>query len=113
MTAEEAAIAVVDALERTAIPYMLVGSLASNLYGIPRATQDVDIVVQMTAGSLPALTSALGPGFQLDPQTSFETITGTTRHVVRMAGSAFTVEMFRLSDDPHDQQRFSRRIRIE
>lgn len=54
MTAEEAALAVVDALERTGIPYMVVGSLASNLYGTPRSTQDVDIVIQWdSAYSLP------------------------------------------------------------
>lgn len=113
MTAEEAAVAVVGALERTGIPYMVVGSLASNLYGIPRSTQDVDIVIQWAPGTLPALTSTLGPRFQLDPQMSFETVTGTTRNIVRVTGTAFTVELFRLSDDPHDQERFARRTRIE
>ena len=36
---------VLDALEQADIPYMLVGSFASNLYGVPRATQDADVVI--------------------------------------------------------------------
>lgn len=37
--------AVVDALDGAGIPHMLAGSLASSYHGEPRATQDVDIVV--------------------------------------------------------------------
>jgi hypothetical protein len=33
------------ALDLHGIPYMLTGSLASSMYGIPRATNDVDIVI--------------------------------------------------------------------
>ena len=33
------------ALEAKSIPYMLTGSLASSMYGIPRATNDIDIVI--------------------------------------------------------------------
>jgi hypothetical protein len=35
---------VVDALNKTGIPYMLAGSFASSHHGAPRATHDVDIV---------------------------------------------------------------------
>ena len=36
---------VATALEANGIPYMLTGSLASSMYGIPRATNDIDIVI--------------------------------------------------------------------
>jgi hypothetical protein len=36
---------IATALEMNGIPYMLTGSLASSMYGIPRATNDVDIVI--------------------------------------------------------------------
>lgn len=39
---------VVDALDKAHIPYMVVGSFASNLYGTGRATQDIDIVISAT-----------------------------------------------------------------
>ena len=46
MTGDEAVLAVIEALEGLGVGYMLVGSLSSNFYGIPRATQDADFVIQ-------------------------------------------------------------------
>jgi hypothetical protein len=36
-----------EPLDRVGLPYAIVGSVASSLYGEPRATNDVDIVMQM------------------------------------------------------------------
>ena len=46
---------VTTALEMHGIPYMLTGSVASSLYGIPRATNDVDIVIAPQRDQLVAL----------------------------------------------------------
>lgn len=43
---------VVHALDRAGVPYMLAGSFASSHHGAPRATQDIDIVVDPTFDSL-------------------------------------------------------------
>lgn len=113
MTSDEIVKAVIQGLNRLDIPYMMVGSLSTNVYGIPRATRDADFVVQVSDVQVTALVQGLGPTFQLDPQISFETITGTTRYVIRLPGDEFRVELFLLSDDPHDQTRFARRIARE
>jgi hypothetical protein len=55
--------------------------------------------------------SGLGKGFSLNPQMSFETITATTRFELRHVRSGFKIELFLLSDDPHDIERFQRRRR--
>ena len=39
-------------LEAAEIPYMLTGSFASGYHGAPRASQDIDIVIATTLGSL-------------------------------------------------------------
>lgn len=112
MTIEnEATLAVIDALETLAIPYMLVGSLSSNVYGIPRSTHDADFVIECAAEFLPRLAAHLGPAYRLDPQMTFETATLTRRHVLNVVGIPFKIEFFHLSDDPHDQERFKRRRR--
>jgi hypothetical protein len=111
MNSDEATAAVIDALDALQIPYMVVGSFSTNFYGIPRATQDADIVVQLEPGTISALARRLGPAFRLDSQMSFETVTATSRYVLHMADSAFTVELFLLSEDAHDGQRFARRRR--
>jgi len=43
---------VVEVLERLGIPYMVVGGFAATLYGEPRLTLDVDIVVDMKVAHL-------------------------------------------------------------
>ncbi|HJT78629.1 MAG TPA: hypothetical protein VJ739_15610 [Gemmataceae bacterium] len=112
MTSDEATAAVIDALNAEALPYMLVGSFASNFYGVPRATQDADFVLQLGATPVSALAQRLAPAFRLDPQLSFETITGTTRHTLQLAEGPFQVELFLLSEDAHDRERFARRRRV-
>jgi hypothetical protein len=46
---------IVAALDAAGIPYMLTGSFASTLFGAPRTTQDIDIVIDPTSGSLEKL----------------------------------------------------------
>jgi predicted nucleotidyltransferase len=46
---------IVQALQDAGVPYMLTGSFASSLHGSPRVTQDVDIVIAPTLGSLQKL----------------------------------------------------------
>ncbi len=109
ISVEDVTLQVADALARCAIPYMLVGAFSSNQYGIPRSTKDADFVVQVTGAVGAGLTAALGPQFELEPQVSFETNTGTSRQMLACRGSPFKVELFFLSNDPHDQERFKRR----
>lgn len=109
MTANEIVVTVAEALAAEGVPYMLVGAFSVGVYGVPRATKDADFVIQLRADELPAVVDRLGSDFQLDPQMSFETVTGTTRHILRSLHSGFVVELFRLSNDPHDIERFSRK----
>ena len=46
---------VIQILDAAGIPYMLTGSFASSLHGMPRATQDIDLVIAPTPASLEAL----------------------------------------------------------
>src|SRR5258708_273800 len=110
MTPEQSVtVRVADALEAVRIPYLLSGSFASNYYGIPRSTKDADFVLQTQAGVDSGFAQRLGPEFELNPQLTFETVTNTTKQLIRQKGSAFKIELFLLSQDPHDQARFSRK----
>ena len=113
MTGDDATLAVIDALEMLGIPYMVVGSFSSNVYGVPRSTHDADFVIQLGPHSVRSIADRLGPQFRLDPQMSFETVTMTTRHVLEVVGIPFKIELFQLSDDPHDQERFRRRLPVK
>jgi hypothetical protein len=110
MTSEQSVVVrVADALKACEIDYMLSGSFASNMYGIPRSTRDADFVLQCRGGVGEEFCERLGDGFEFDPQLAFETVTGTYKQLLKQKGSAFQVELFQLSSDPHDQMRFTRR----
>lgn len=113
MTTQEIVRQVIDALEQLGVPYMLVGSFSSNAYGVARNTQDADFVIQLTGIPIEQIVSRLGPKFRLEPQMSFETITATSRYLLEIPGEGFTVELFLVSDDPHDRARFNRRRSID
>jgi hypothetical protein len=104
---------VAEALEACGIPFLLSGSFASNYYGIPRSTKDADFVLQTPHAVGQAVVKRLGEDFLLDPQLSFETNTGTFRQELRHKHTAFKVELFLLSQDPHDQSRFERRRKVQ
>ena len=106
---ESITVRVADALEASGIPYFLSGSFASNYYGIPRSTKDADFVLQTHRAAGADFAKKLGDDFLLEPQLTFETNTGTFRQLLRYKRKMFKVELFLLSQDPHDQSRFQRR----
>ncbi len=102
---------VVEALEAEGVPYIVVGALSVSVFGIPRATKDVDIVISLeTRKPLDAVERRLADVLEFDPQITFETITGSLRHILRSRSRPpIVVELFELGDDPFLQSRFSRR----
>ncbi len=108
---EEAVYALLDLLNEAGIPYMIVGSFSSNAYGEARATKDADFVVEISEEDRRELLARLSPEFEADPQASFETITGHTRQILRIPSIPFEIELFDLTDEEFDQERFSRRVK--
>ena len=109
MTTEALLVVAFDALSAVGVPFMLSGALASNFYGVPRATQDADLIVDYRQLPLDAFAARLQADFDVDPQPGFESVTGSLRLVARARRSPFDVELFGLTDDRHDQARFTRR----
>ncbi len=110
MNPNDIVVTIADALQAAGIPFMIVGSFSSNIYGVDRATKDADIVLQLDPHSMGDLMSRLGPEFKLDQQLAFETVTMTSKYVMAHLHPYFKIELFLLSDDAHDQERFRRRV---
>lgn len=49
----------VHALQAAGVPYMVTGSIASAFHGEPRATRDIDVVIDPTASTLARLVTSL------------------------------------------------------
>jgi hypothetical protein len=111
MNVFQLAVLVVEALEAENIPYLVTGAISVNVFGIPRGTKDVDIVIALeTLEPLNRLESRLAGVLWFDPQVSFETITGSLRHILKTKSRPpLTVELFELGTDAFVQSRFGRR----
>lgn len=65
---------VVDRLERVGIDYMLTGSMAVNVYGHARATNDFDMVIQVGLGDVKNLSKLFEKDFYINEETVREAI---------------------------------------
>jgi hypothetical protein len=60
------ALRVAEALEKVGASYFVGGSLASSIDGEPRATNDIDFVIDMAVGKVRELSELLGADFEVD-----------------------------------------------
>src|SRR5881397_113077 len=65
MTEQELLIDCLQRLNQVGAAYMLTGSMASNYWGIPRTTHDLDFVLRLPRSSIPTLASAFADSFLL------------------------------------------------
>lgn len=100
---------VIESLERASASYLVSGSLAAIHYSLVRTTRDADFVVDLQPSGVKEILKHLGPRFIFDPQLTFEAITGTLRYIIDIPDVPFRIELFLLSRDEHDQERFRRR----
>ena len=112
MNGQEALSLLIKILDQENLPYMVVGSFSSNYHGIPRSTKDADIVLEFDPATWSGLEKSLPAELTLDPQGGFEMVTATRKELIRIADSAFEIELFHLSSDPFDQVRFGRREKV-
>ncbi|MGV3619269.1 MAG: hypothetical protein ACO1OB_00550 [Archangium sp.] len=66
MKVEDSTLVVVRALERIGVRHYVTGSIASSLHGIPRATNDADVVAALSLQHFAKLQKELGGRFFLD-----------------------------------------------
>ena len=92
------------------IHYMLTGSVASSLYGEPRSTHDIDVVVALTRSSARTLREAFpSTDFYLTEESIISAIDEKGMFNLIDATEGDKVDFRVLTDEPFDQSRFDRR----
>jgi hypothetical protein len=107
----------VEPLERIGIPYMITGGVASVIYGDPRFTRDIDLVLVLDRAGVRDLRAAFdGEDFYVPPQEAME------REVERAQGGHFNVihrdtalraDVYLVGNDPLHAWALPRRRRLE
>ncbi|MFQ5568620.1 MAG: hypothetical protein ACE5G0_03030 [Rhodothermales bacterium] len=100
---------VAETLDRLDVPYLVGGSLASSLHGIPRATQDVDFVAALLPEHVPALVDALQATFYIDAVMILDAIARRTSFNIIHLETMFKIDVFLPKDDLISEQEMQRR----
>lgn len=74
MTQEQVVGRLVDALVQARLPHMIAGSFASNLHGVPRMTQDADVVVEADEAGVLRLIRLLEHDFYVSEDAAREAV---------------------------------------
>lgn len=85
--------------QQLGIRYLVGGSLASSLHGIPRATQDVDLVLEIGQDDVAAFVNSLRDDFYLDEETIRDAIDRRTSFNLIDLRSYFKADVFVARDD--------------
>ncbi len=100
---------VLDALDALHIRYLVCGSIASSVYGVPRATRDIDLVALIRSEHVDRLAAALSGDFYADSQLMQEAISHNRAFNVIHLASAYKFDIFPAADDAYVQAQFERR----
>ena len=74
MTQDEIVVRVIAELIETGVPYMVAGSFASNLHGVPGMTQNADIVVDADEDAVLRLVHLLEPDFYVSQDAAIAAV---------------------------------------
>ena len=103
---------VVDILEEQGITYLLVGSLASGVYGEPRLTHDIDVVVELRLDQVARLCDAFpAADYYVSQQAAREAVAGGGQFNVIHPASGNKIDFMIARQDAWGRSQVSRRRR--
>ncbi len=102
------ALEVVGVLDALGIGYHLGGSYASSIHGIPRQTQDVDLVVDLDDASVDALLDRLPDDYYRDAESAREAVRRRASFNLIHLASGVKLDLFVAGDEPYDREELSR-----
>lgn len=101
-------------LERAGVPYMITGSVASSYHGEPRATRDLDIVIDPDPGGIIRLVGELeAAGLYVDAEAALRALGNRTQFNAIDAATGWKVDFLVRKDRPFSREEFGRRTRAD
>ncbi len=99
-------------LDAARVPFMITGSIASSFHGEPRATRDLDVVIDPTPAELDALIRGLqAAGFYVDRDAAKGALQARTQFNA-IGPDAMKVDFIVRKDRPFSSEEFARRQQV-
>lgn len=95
--------------EELSVRYALVGSVASSLQGVPRATADADLIADLPEDRVGVLVRLLEEEFYIDEAAVREALARTSMFNVVHLGTGYKVDVYLTGGEPFQQSRLARR----
>ncbi len=99
--------------EANNIPYMLSGSFAMSLYTLPRATRDIDFVVNLQAGDVDGLIDFFKDGYYCSKEAALDAINRQSLFNIIDHRSGFKADFVILKKNIYRQTEFERRLKTD
>jgi hypothetical protein len=110
MTERELLVDCLRRLNRTGVIYYLTGSMASNYWGIPRTTHDLDFVVQFPATTVPLIFQEFSGDFYIEEAAVRAVYEPPHQFNAIDTRSALKVDFWLAGSEPFDQEMLHRRF---
>lgn len=102
----------IDILNRLNEKYMITGGFAVSFWGEPRATHDLDIVIDVLPGSESVIAEEFNKiGFFADDEAMKKAVNKKSFFNILHVKSDFKVDCWMVKEDVYNKERFSRRIK--
>lgn len=100
---------VTRSLEQLGVPYAVGGSLASSLHGIPRTTQDADLVADLRPAHVQPFVTAISDSFYVSPERVVQAVSRRSSFNLIHNSTGIKVDVFMLKAEPLALQEMIRR----
>jgi hypothetical protein len=98
-------------LDKKKIPYMVSGSLAFNIYCMPRMSMDIDFVIELNEANVIDFLELFKSGFYIDEETVREELKRKGMFNVIDHGSGLKMDFIIRKDSEYRRLEFSRKIK--
>lgn len=113
MTERELLIDCLRRLNGAGLSYLLTGSMASNYWGIPRTTHDLDFVIQLPPSAVPKMMTAFTGDFLLDEAAVRAAYQPPHQFNAIDQRSTLKVDFWLLCPVPFEHEMFARRKQVK
>jgi len=101
------------ALDQSGIPYMLTGSFASAYYGVPRSSQDIDLIIEATPERLQTFIQLLPSSeYYADLEMALEARTRQSLFNVIDLLTGWKIDLIFRKSRPFSEEEFGRRKQV-
>jgi len=102
---------VINIFEKLSIPYYIGGSIASSIYGIARATMDIDIVAKIEIHHIPGLKQHLKNDYYIDEDMIMEAIRNKSSFNLIHLETVLKIDVFIYKDESYQRHALQRKLK--